>query len=151
MDPAHAHLALAHLPVVAFPLALAGWLVAWRRAEVFWERAFTALWLACCIGAAAVYFSGGHAFENQRLDAEARGEKWNELALAEDHAVAGRAALLTLLLSGAAQLQILLSAWQGQPAGAAARWVALGLGLAAAALLVLTAGLGGGVGHPELG
>jgi hypothetical protein len=151
MDPVHVHVALAHVPVVAFPLALAGWLLAWRRADGFWERAFALLWLACCVGAAAVYFSGGSAFEVLRLGAETQGGAWPLLDRAETHAVAGRAALLTLLLSGAAQLQILLAAWQGQPAGPAPRWVALGLGVAAVALLLITAGLGGDVGHPEFG
>ena len=151
MDPVHAHLLLAHLPVVAFPLALAGWTVAWRRGDAFWQRLFSWAWLACCAAAAAVYFSGGSAFEALRLVAEARGVDWAGLERAETHAVAGRAAFLTLLLSGAAQLQILLSRWQGQPAGRAAHGLALALGLAAAVLLGTSAGLGGGVGHPELG
>lgn len=150
MDPVHAHLLLAHLPVVAFPLVLAGWVVAWRREDPFWQRLFAWCWLACCAAAAAVYFSGGAAFEALRLGAESRGQEWPALPLAESHAVAGRAAFLTLLLSGAAQLQILLSHWQGQPVGRGARWVALALGVAAAVLLGVGAGLGGGVGHPEI-
>lgn len=151
MDPVHAHLLLAHLPVVAFPLALAGWAVAWRRDDPFWRKVFSWAWLACCAAAAAVYVSGGSAFEVLRLDAEARGAVWAGLARAETHAVVGRAAFLVLLLSGAAQLQILLSRWQGQPESRGAAWAALALGVAAAVLLGVGAGLGGGVGHPELG
>lgn len=151
MDPVHAHLLLAHLPVVAFPLSLAGWTVAWRRGDSFWQGLFSWAWLACCAAAAAVYFSGGSAFEVLRLGSEARGVHWAGLARAETHAVAGRAAFLVLLLSGAAQAQILLSRWQGQPAGRGAPWAAFALGVAAVLLLGLSAGLGGGVGHPELG
>ncbi len=151
MSPLHTHLALVHLPVVGFPLILAGWVLAWRRDEPFWERLFSWLWLLLALLAGAVYFSGGAAYEQLRLAAEAAGGGWPLQAAAETHGVAGRAAFLVLLLSGAAQLQGVMARFQGQAPARAQRWTALGLGLAAVVLLLLAAWLGGAVGHPALG
>ena len=68
---------------------------------------------------------------------------------AENHATAGRVALIVLALSWAALLQAWILERQGDEPRAP-RWAALALGLAACALLLATAWLGGPLGHAEL-
>jgi len=148
MGPEHVHLMLVHLPVVGAPLALGGWLLAWRRGDAFWERVFIVLWVLATLAAGAAYFSGGAAFEALRLGAGAGG--WTGQSFAEGHAVTGRAAALFMLLSSAALSQIPLARLQGHQAGRGPRVAALALGLLACALLLLAAWQGGPVGHGEL-
>ncbi len=148
MDAAHLHLMLVHLPVVGAPLALTGWLLAWKRGEAFWERLFIGLWILVAASAGAAYFSGGAAFEALRLAAGVDG--WGGQATAESHAVTARAAALSLLLSAAALAQVPLARLQGHQAGKGPRIAAFILGVAACLLLFLAAWQGGPVGHAEL-
>ena len=146
VDPIHLHLALVHLPVLGMPAVLAAWVLAWRRDDSFWRRVFEAGWTGLTLAAAAAYYAGGAALE--RLQPTG-GAPWPTLPLAENHATAGRAALIVLALSTAALLQAWMLERQGErPTGA--RRAALGLGLAACLLLLTTAWLGGPVGHIEL-
>ncbi|MDP2359367.1 MAG: hypothetical protein Q8O14_01250 [bacterium] len=148
MDVVHLHLVLVHLPVIGLPLALGVWTLATRRGERFWQTGGAWLWLFCAAAAAGAYLSGGAAFE--RLRAAAGEAGWEAQALAETHGLTGRAALLATVLSALALLQIPLQRRQGQDPGRALHLLALILGLAACALLFLTAWQGGLAGHPEL-
>lgn len=146
MEATHLHLMLVHLPVVGAPVAILGWLLAWRRGDAFWERLFTGLWILATVAAGAAYFTGGAAFESLRLATQV----WPGQAFAESHAVTGRAAALCMLLATAALSQIPLARLQGHEAGKGPRVAALGLGLVACALLLLAAWQGGPIGHGEL-
>lgn len=148
MEAPHLHLMLVHLPVVGAPLALAGWFLAWRRGEAYWERLFIALWLLVTVAAGAAYFTGGAAFEALRL--AAGNAEWAGLAPGESHAVTGRAAALFMLLSAAALVQVPLARLQGHTAGRGPRLAAFILGVAACGLLLAAAWQGGPVGHAEL-
>lgn len=158
MGAIHLHLALVHVPVVGLPLALAGWALARRRGDRFWEGVCAALWAVLGLAALAAYASGGAAHEHLR---QAAGRAWPARGLAESHAATARAALVLHLASIAALLAPHVRHWSARAQGDAPAagddtpgkglpWLTLGLGVAACLLLALAAFQGGLVGHPEI-
>lgn len=144
------HLAVVHLPALGLPAAAALLGLALARRDEALER--TALWLPVVLAAAAglAYLSGGYSYEalSPAWSAAADGESTR--ALAETHAVAGRAGFFGLVLLGAFALQLRLQTFQGlRPKRGAV--IALALLCGALGLLLLwVAHQGGLVGHPEL-
>lgn len=145
------HLAVVHLPVLGLPAAAALLVLALARQDERLQT--TALWLPVLLAAAAglAYASGGYSYEALApvwaMTAET-GEATR--ALAESHAVAGRAGFFGLVLLGAFALQLRLQGFQGQRPK---RGAVIALAVLCAALGLLLAWIahqGGLVGHPEL-
>lgn len=146
----HAHLVLVHLPVVALPLVAGGHLLAWLRNDPFWTRLFEFAWLLVALSAVAAYVTGGSAFEELRLGLWTGDAGELARAIAEQHALIGRAAFLELILAGAFVLQIILQRLQGQEPARWQGWLLFALGLLGSGLLLWTAALGGPITHLDL-
>ena len=144
MSAALTHVVFVHLPVIGvlftLVIAIIGAITGDRR-MIFTGWIFV---VVCAIGAAVAYGSGPPAFEQLKtgFDQETR-------AIAEQHALVGRAAFLGAVLSGIVALQALLrTAAAEEPS----RWLIRGLVgvlLVVAVLLAWAAHLGGSIRHPE--
>lgn len=143
MNPAHLHLALNHIPVVATLLAaiLLG-VALWRRADGL-LRTGAAVALGAALITAPVYLSGDPA-EEQVEDLSGV----TEAAIERHEDAAGAAAGAVIALGIAAAACLLRYRRAAVPRPAAAGLVALAL--VATALFARTANLGGEIRHPEI-
>lgn len=138
------HIVIVHLPVVGLIFTLAVTLLGLffdDRRLILIGCAFT---VCCAIGAAVAYGSGPPAFDQVR-----GGFDKTTVALAEQHAIVGRAAFIGAILAGVVALQGLLrTAADDGPSP----WLVRGLAallIVVAGLMAWTAHLGGGIRHPE--
>lgn len=144
MTAAYTHLVFVHLPVVGLLFTLAVMvlgLVFVDRRLVLIGCGFT---VVCSVGAVVAYGSGPTALEQLQV-----GFDKETIALAEQHAVIGRASFIGAILAGVVALQGLLrtAADEGP-----SPWFVRGLTvllLVVACLMAWTAHLGGGIRHPE--
>lgn len=144
MTAAYTHIVIVHLPVVGLVFTLAVTLLGLffnDRRLILIGCAFT---VACAVGAVIAYGSGPPALEQIR-----GGLDKATVALAEEHAVIGRAAFIGAVLAGIVALQGLLRSSAGD---GPSPWLVRGLAillLVVAGLMAWTAHLGGGIRHPE--
>ena len=144
MSPAYLHLVIVHLPVVGLMLTLVIMvlgLIFTDRRLVLIGCAFTVI---CSIGAIVAYASGPPALEQLRGSFDKA-----TIAVAEHHAVIGRAAFIAAILAGVVSLQGLLRTAAGEDP---TPWLVRGLLvllIVVACLMAWTAHLGGGIRHPE--
>jgi len=144
MTAAYTHIVIVHLPVVGLfftlVITLLGLFFSDRRLILI-ACAFT---VACAIGAVIAYGSGPPALEQLR-----GGLDKSTVALAEEHAVVGRAAFIGAILAGIVALQGLLRTAADD---GLSPWLVRGLAvllIVVAGLMAWTAHLGGGIRHPE--
>ena len=144
MTSAYVHIVIVHLPVVGLFFTLVVSLLGLYFKDQRLILIGCAFTIVCALGAVVAYGSGPPALEHIQ-----GGLDQATMSLAEEHAVMGRAAFITMILAGLIALQGLLrtAADDGPPP-----WLVRGLAI----LLVITAGLmawtahlGGGVRHPE--
>lgn len=145
MTAAYTHIVIVHLPVVGLVFTLVVMLLGLfftDRRLILTGCAFT---VVCAVGAVIAYGSGPPALEQLRA-----GFDNATVALAEQHAVIGRAAFIGAILAGIVALQALLrtAADEGP-----SPWLVRGLAallIVVAVLMAWTAHLGGGIRHPEV-
>jgi len=144
MTAPYTHIVIVHLPVVGLIFTLAVTLLGLfldDRRLILIGCAFTVM---CAVGAAVAYGSGPPAFDQLR-----GGLDKTTVALAEQHAIVGRAAFIGAVLAGVVALQGLL---RTAAADGPSPWlvrVLAALLIIVTGLMAWTAHLGGGIRHPE--
>jgi len=144
MTAPYTHIVIVHLPVVGLIFTLAVTLLGLfldDRRLILIGCAFTVM---CAVGAAVAYGSGPPAFDQLR-----GGLDKTTVALAEKHAIVGRAAFIGAILAGVVALQGLL---RTAAADGPSPWlvrVLAALLIIVTGLMAWTAHLGGGIRHPE--
>ena len=143
MSAAHLHLMIVHLPVVLCPLALIFLAIDRFRGSHRPTAGYGLLLAAGALGIVA-YYSGPSAYE--QLEGVLAGEKdW-----VEQHAVAGRAAFVTLILAGVLALQAILRELQEEPVSKTLSFAIVLMALIACYCSIWAAHLGGQIRHPEI-
>jgi xanthine/uracil permease len=144
MNPLLVHLVVVHVPVVGLLFAAATAVAA----AVWDDRRLLILALLfsgiCVAGGVIAYVSGPQAYDvlKEHLDPEA-------IAVADDHAVLGKAGFATVVLIGIGLAQIVIRWAGGTPPPRWTGW-ALATTLALTAILfAVTAHHGGGIRRPE--
>ncbi len=143
MSAAHLHLMVVHLPVVLCPLGILFLLIDSLRGHDRSMTGFVLLLSAAVLGVVA-YYSGPSAYE------QLEGVLLTEKEWVEQHAVAGRAAFVTLILAGVLALQAVLRELQEEPVSKGLRWAVVVMALIACYCSVWAAHLGGKIRHPEM-
>ena len=144
MSAAELHLASVHLPVVLFPVAVLLLLLSRLTGSDQLFRIGCGFVLLGALFAFVAYLSGPYAFDQLELP------PGPDVDLAEQHAVAGRIALIGAVTVGALALIALVNYLQGEVPPDVLRWALLLAALALCAVLVWTAHAGGQIRHTEL-
>lgn len=144
MNGAGLHLISVHLPVVLAPVSALLLLVSiLTRSELVFKLGCLFL-LAAALFAVVAYFSGPYAYSSL----EQRPEVSRDLV--EDHAIAGKAALMAVVLAALMALVALLQELQGETPGRVLRLGVFVAALGASLVLAWAAHRGGAIRHPEI-
>lgn len=143
MSAAHLHLMIVHLPVVLCPLGIVFLAIDHLRGQRRAMAGFVLLLSAGLFGVVA-YYSGPSAYE------QLEGVLVSEKEWVEQHAVAGRAAFVTLILAGVLALQAILRLLQEEPVSKGLRLAIVMMALIACYCSIWAAHLGGKIRHPEI-